>query len=65
MTALIEEGLRLVVSARPAPRPPAHNDPPVSAARGGLRPGFDWENLAAQVQELDDLESLARSKRSQ
>ncbi len=62
LTALIEEGLRLVVAAKPEPRSPARNTPPVSTATGGLRPGFTWENLASQVQELDDLEYLERIK---
>ena len=63
LTSLIEQGLRLVMSAKPEPRSAKHDDPPVSTAKGGLRPGFNWENLASQVQELDDLESLERSKR--
>ena len=62
LTSLIEQGLRLVVSARPAPRSATHSNPPVSTATGGLNPGFTWENLAAQVQELDDLEKFGRIK---
>jgi hypothetical protein len=36
---------------------------PVSKARGGLRPGIDWDNLSSLVQELDDLEYVERMKR--
>ena len=53
LTALIEEGLRRVVSetgpARSAPR----TLPPVSTATGGLMPGGDLHDSAA-LQELDD-----------
>jgi hypothetical protein len=63
LTALIEEGLRLAVSAKPEPRSSAHNDPPVSSAGGGLQPGLRWEDLANQAQELDDLESFGSPKR--
>ena len=63
LTSLIEQGLRLVVSDKSKPRPATHNDPPVSQARGGLRPGFDWGNLSSLVQEMDDLEYVERMKR--
>jgi hypothetical protein len=41
LTSLIEQGLRLVVSSKPKPRSAVYNDPPVSTATGGLRPGFN------------------------
>jgi len=59
LTALIEEGLRRVVSDRTpaerAPRAPL----PVSTATGGLMPGIDLNDSAA-LQEMDDLEYVAR-----
>ena len=63
LTALIEEGLRLVVASKTKQRSEKHNNPPVSKAAGGLRPGFDWEQLASLVQEMDDLEYVERMKR--
>jgi len=44
LTALIAEGLRLVI-AKTAPRRKRVAPPPVSKARGGLRPGLDWDKL--------------------
>jgi hypothetical protein len=64
LTSLIEQGLRLVVSSKPEARSRAHYDPPVSSAGGGLRPGLNWENLASQAQELDDLEYFERTRRA-
>ena len=63
LTSLIEQGLRLVVSDKSKSKSTRHNDPPVSKARGGLRPGFDWGNLSALVQEMDDQEYVERMKR--
>lgn len=62
-TALVEEGLRLVLAqdTRAAKGPPI----PVSTATGGFLdfiPGFDPAKLAAQIQELDDLEYIERLK---
>jgi hypothetical protein len=65
LTALIEEGLRRVTADRRQTKPATRSMPPVSTARGGLRPGFDWDKLSAQAQEIDDLEYLARMKRSE
>jgi len=63
LTSLIEQGLRLVVSTTAKPQMSGRNDPPVSTASGGLRPGLNWENLSLLVQELDDLEYAERTKR--
>ena len=56
-TALVEEGLRNVLAQRRknAKPPPI----PVSSARGGFT---DWENVAAAMQEADDLEYIERLK---
>lgn len=63
LTSLIEQGLRLVVSHKTEPKSARHNNPPISKARGGLRPGMSWENLSSSVQEMDDLEYVERMKR--
>jgi hypothetical protein len=63
LTSLIEQGLRLVTSGKSRPRSAKYNDPPVSRARGGLRPGINWDNLSSSVQEMDDLEYAERMKR--
>jgi len=61
LTALIEEGLRLVVF-----KPKAANTervmPRVSKAKGGPAPGVDLTSFAA-IQEMDDLEYMERMKR--
>jgi hypothetical protein len=61
LTGLIEDGLRLVVTstaktgkARPAIR--------VSSATGGLMPGIDLDDPTI-LQEIDDLDYVARMKR--
>jgi CopG antitoxin of type II toxin-antitoxin system len=63
LTSLIEQGLRLVVSPRAEPKSARHDNPPISKARSGLRPGLNWENLSSSVQEMDDLEYAQRMKR--
>ena len=63
LTSLIEEGLRLVLLSKAKPQSAAHNDPPVSKAKGGLRPGLDWDDLASSVQEMDDMQYVERMKR--
>jgi hypothetical protein len=63
LTSLIEQGLRLVVAREVKPQSATRNDPPVSRAKGGLRPGINWEDLSALVQEMDDLEYVDRMKR--
>lgn len=60
LTALIEEGLRRVLSDRNnAPQTPRRM-PPVSTAIGGLCPGIDLNDSAA-LQELDDLVYAAKN----
>lgn len=61
LTALIEDGLRLVIADRRKPSPSTHNDPPVSEARGGLMPGVDLDDTAS-LQEAEDREYLERTK---
>jgi hypothetical protein len=61
LTALIEDGLRLVLSERGAVKPQKRIMPPVSKASGGLRPGIDL-NDSASLHELEDLDYLARQK---
>jgi hypothetical protein len=59
LTALIEEGLRRVLSER---RPIGGGDrvlPPVSSATGGLMPGVDLDDSAA-LQEMDDADAARR-----
>lgn len=60
LTALIEEGLRLVLSkdVRPKTKPLL---PRVSKATGGPMPGIDLTSFSA-LQELDDLEYVERMK---
>jgi len=57
LTALIEDGLRRVLNDRP--RRGDRVLPPVSCAKGGLRPGLDLADSAA-LQEIEDLEAMAR-----
>ena len=62
LTALIEDGLRRVVTEKPKPLPPNRIEIPVSKATGGLQPGM--ENLTfSQLQELDDLEYVERLRK--
>jgi len=61
MTALIEEGLRRVLSER-APAKAKRVLPPVSKATGGVLPGIDLDRFSA-LQEMDDLEYVARMMR--
>jgi hypothetical protein len=61
LTALIEEGLRLVV-AQKRPRP-KRRMPRVSALHGSLTTGLNWADLSASAQETEDLEYVERMKR--
>lgn len=63
LTALLEEGLREIVSERPGSAKPRRVKLPVSSAKGGLLPGIDAVKLGAHAEELDDLESIERMKR--
>ncbi len=61
LTALIEDGLRKVLTERP--RVTKHRiELPVSRASGGLRPGIENIDHAA-LQEMDDLDYVARMER--
>jgi hypothetical protein len=62
LTALIEDGLRLVVAENRKRVRRKRTLPPVSRATGGPMPGIDLGDLAA-LQQLDDLEYLERMKR--
>jgi hypothetical protein len=61
LTSLIEDGLRLVVSAEKRSPKKDRVLPRISSARGGLMPGIDLTDSAA-LQEMDDLEILDRLK---
>ena len=62
LTALIEDGLRLVLSGTRMPGKAQRILPRVSKATGGLLPGIDISNSAA-LQEMEDLEYVERMKR--
>lgn len=62
LTALIEQGLWLVVSDKAKLSTTQHNDPPVSKATGGLRPGIDLTSYSA-LEEEEDLAYWARLHR--
>ncbi len=62
LTALIADGLRLVIADRRKQSPSTHNDPPISEARGGVMPGIDLDD-SSSLQEAEDLEYLERMKR--
>ena len=62
LTALIEEGLRLVTAEKAKPPSVKRTLPPVSKATGGLMPGVDLTSFS-KIQEADDLEYMARMKR--
>jgi hypothetical protein len=60
LTALIEDGLRLVLSD--GQKKAKRVLPRVSKAKGGLLPGVDLTSFSA-IQEVDDLEYVERMKR--
>lgn len=64
-TALVEEGLRTVLTARPGNARRKVVLPPVSTATGGLveSHGLTWENLSNDVQEMDDRDYVERMRR--
>ena len=41
-------------------QPIARTLPRVSAAKGGLAPGIEWDRLSAAVEEMDDLDYVRR-----
>jgi hypothetical protein len=59
LTALIEEGLRLVVAENRKTKPAKRIMPRVSKASGGLLSGVDLREL----EEAEDLEYIARMRR--
>jgi hypothetical protein len=59
LTALIQEGLHLVLAEGPTARKAKHILPPVSTATGGLMPGIDL-NDAAALQEGEDRRRFGR-----
>lgn len=63
LTALIEDGLRVMVAEKRAPTARKRKMPRVSKARGGLLPGIALTPHSA-LQEIEDLEVVRRMKRS-
>jgi hypothetical protein len=61
LTALIEEGLRLVVAEKGKPGKGKRVLPRVSTATGGPKPGVDVTDFSA-IQEMEDLEYVERMK---
>jgi len=61
LTELIEDGVRRVLDERDSLAKQKRVLPRVSTARGGLQPGIDLNDSAA-LQEMDDLEYVARLK---
>jgi hypothetical protein len=59
VTALIEDGLRQVLSEHRRSGRTRRLPLPVSSATGGLMPGIDLDD-AASLQEIDDIESMPR-----
>jgi hypothetical protein len=61
LTALIEDGLRLMVADKSKSTSKKRVYPRISSATGGPMPGF--ENMKfSELQELDDLEYVERMK---
>jgi hypothetical protein len=61
LTSLIEDGLRLMVAAKPKPAKRRRVVLPVSSATGGMMPGMESLSFS-ELQELDDLEYVERMK---
>ena len=62
LTSLMEDGLRYVVSDRPAGEKRERIMPRVSTATGGLLPAVDLTKFS-NYQEIEDLEYIERLKR--
>jgi hypothetical protein len=62
LTALIEDGLRMVVADRSGAPKQKRVHPRISKATGGPLPGIDLTNTS-ELQELDDLHYLERSSK--
>jgi hypothetical protein len=63
LAAVIEDGLRAILAEQPKTAKTKRVWPPVSKAVGGPMPGVDPSNLS-DLQEMDDLDYLARMRRS-
>jgi hypothetical protein len=63
LTSLIEDGLRLVVAETRKTAKAKRVLPPISKATGGPMPGIDLADLST-LEEMDDLDYLARMKRN-
>jgi predicted DNA-binding protein len=61
LTALIEEGLRLIVHEKRQAKKAKRVLPRVSKGTGGPAPGVDYTSFSA-LEELDDLEYVERMK---
>ena len=61
LTALIEDGLRLVVAEHPKSAKGRREMPPPSKATGGPMPGAGGLSFS-EIEELDDLEYVERMK---
>jgi hypothetical protein len=61
LTALIEDGLRKVVTEKPQRTSAKRILPRISKATGGLLPGINLSDSAA-IQEMEDLEYMERMK---
>lgn len=59
LTALIEEGLRLIVSERPNGIKTKRSLPRISKATGGVMPGIDLAD-SSMLQALDDLDYILK-----
>ena len=62
LTALIEDSLRSALADRGKSTKRKPLPPPVSSATGGPMPGVDITSSSA-LQEIEDLDALARMKR--
>jgi hypothetical protein len=61
LTALIEDGLRLMVADKSKSTSKKRVYPRISSATGGPMPGFE-DMKFSELQELDDLEYVERMK---
>lgn len=64
LTALIEDGLRLMVAGGRKKQKREPVLPRISTGKGGLMPGIDLSDLSS-LQEMDDIARIERMKRSQ
>jgi hypothetical protein len=62
LTALIEDGLRRVISDRKSPQSAKRKMPRVSTAKGAMLPGVDLDKFSS-IQAADDLAYVERMKR--